>query len=98
MKMARDKIHMNPQAGRRLRQATAARGITEIGSQAIHAEPCPTSGAVCFVCLTGKDVTLLPISALRRPLEAARHPCGQSYELVRYVKSGRGLVAGCTRR
>ena len=37
--MANDRIHMNAQAGSRLRQATAIRGNTEIGSQPIHEEP-----------------------------------------------------------
>jgi hypothetical protein len=39
MKMANDRIHMNTQAGRRLRKATAVGGNAEIGSQPIHGEP-----------------------------------------------------------
>src|ERR1700732_2785316 len=89
---------MTTQAGGRLRQATAVRGITEIGSQPIHEELCPALGTVSFVSLPGEDVTLLPISVLRRPLEAGRHPCGQSYEPVRCEKNDPGLAAGCTRR
>jgi hypothetical protein len=37
--MANDRIHMNAQAGRRLRKATAVIGNAEIGSQPIHDEP-----------------------------------------------------------
>jgi hypothetical protein len=37
--MVNESIHMNTQAGRRLRQATAVKGNTEIGSQPIHEEP-----------------------------------------------------------
>ena len=37
--MANDRTHMNIQAGRRLRKATAVRGNAEIGSQPLHDEP-----------------------------------------------------------
>jgi hypothetical protein len=41
--MVNESIHMNTQAGRRLRQATAVKGNT-VGSQPIHEEPRTGSG------------------------------------------------------
>jgi hypothetical protein len=50
--MVKESIHMNSQAGRRLRQAAAIRGNTEIGSQPIHEEPRKTvAGSLPLVSL-----------------------------------------------
>src|ERR1700675_797835 len=97
--MTNERIHMNTQAGSRLRQATAIKGKIEIGSQPIHEEPRATSaGLIPFVSLSGKEITLLQKCAPRRPLEADRHLCGQSCAPVLCVKNVRGSAAGCIRR
>src|ERR1700730_2800890 len=97
--MANERTHMNTQGGSRLRQATAIKGKTEIGSQPIHEEPRATSvGSISFVSLSGKEITLLRKCGLRRRLEAGRHLSGRSCEPVQCERSGRGLGAGCIRR
>src|SRR6267154_3971556 len=97
--MANERTHMNTQGGSRLRQATAIKGKTEIGSQPIHEEPRETSSdSISFVSLSGKEITLLRTCALRRRLEGGRHLSGRSCEPVQCEKSDRGSGAGCIRR
>src|SRR5580704_6926250 len=96
--MANERTHMNTQAGSRLRQATAVRGKTEIGSQPIQRDPSVTSmDSILLASLSGNGFTLLQTGEPRRQLEADRHPSGQSYEPVQSGKSDRGSGAGCIR-
>src|SRR6266545_6798599 len=97
--MANERTHMNIQGGSRLRQATAIKGKTEIGSQPIHEQPRAISAdSISFVSLSGKEITLLRRCGLRRRLEAGRSLFGRSCEPVQCEKSGRGLGVGCIRR
>src|ERR1700687_85652 len=97
--MTNERIHMNTQAGSRLRQATAIKGKIGIGSQPIYEEPRATAaGSIPFVSLSGKEITLLRRCGLRIRLEAGHHPSGRSCEPVQCGKSDRGSEAGCTRR
>src|SRR5580704_19482048 len=96
--MANERIHMNTQGGTRLRQATAIKGTTEIGTQPIHEEPPATSAdSISFVSLSGKEITLLRRCGLRRRLEAGRHLSGRSCAPVQCEKSDRGSGVGCIR-
>src|ERR1700688_3290568 len=96
--MANERTHMNTQGGSRLRQATAIKDKTEIGSQPIHEEPRAISAdSISFVSLSGKEITLLPIYVLRRQLEGGRHRFGRSCEPVQCEKSDRGSGVGCIR-
>jgi hypothetical protein len=53
--MVNERIHMNTHGGSRLRQATAIKGKTEIGSQPFHEEPRAISAdSISFVSLSGK--------------------------------------------
>src|SRR6266852_6910622 len=97
--MTNERIHMNTQAGRRLRQATAVKGKTEIGSQPIHGEPRTSSDdSISLVSLNGKEVNPLLTYGLRRRLGAGRHLFERSCGPVQCGKNARGLGAGCIRR
>src|ERR1700693_2915448 len=96
--MANERTHMNTQGGSRLRQATAVKGKTEIGSQPIHKEPRAISAdSISFVSLSGKEITLLRRCGLRRQLEDGRHLSGRSCEPVQCEKSDRGSGVECIR-
>lgn len=98
-KMAEERIHMNTQAGRRLRQATTVRGNNVIGSQPMHEEPGTRSvDSIPLAFSDAKEVTLHPTCALRRRLEAGRHLLERSCEPVRSGKNDRGSKAECIRR
>src|SRR5271169_7059841 len=97
--MVNAKAHMNTHAGSRLRQATAPKGNTQIGSQPIQEERCTTSAdSISLVSLGGNEVTLLRAYVLRRRWEVGRHSYEQNCEPVQCGKNARGLGVECIRR
>src|ERR1700733_5971527 len=98
-KMANDRIHMNTQAGSRLRKATAIRGRTEIGSQPIDGLPSTTSAdALSSISLSDKEVTLHQTGESHKPSEVGLGWCEQNCEPVRCGRNGRDSGVGCIRR
>jgi hypothetical protein len=59
MKIVKDRIHMNTQGGRRLRQAIAIRGKIEIGSQPIHEDSLASSADSISPDSLGDDEVIL---------------------------------------